>query len=125
MSVFHPYGVSRESAGPSSSSGDSLNLKVRNIRLNFSRTVQTSLISAHNDLASSFLRSGTEDDANNLLKSNTLSSQIIGTSRSSASSLSFHNVVRFSGMLVLLSLLVLYQSGTCSKKTHFCSLRCV
>ncbi|KAL7059929.1 hypothetical protein AAHC03_09966 [Spirometra sp. Aus1] len=114
MVVFHPYGgdasESPSSSWLSTSSGNSLTLKVRDIRLNISRTVRTSrILSGALTGNAATVETGTISDVKAeeaaMLPSQgsaatfrALTSTLAGASGSSGESSSLHSVVRFSGV---------------------------
>lgn len=141
MSVFHPYGggiggglrPNPETDG--TSPGDSLTLKVRDIRLNISRTVQTNIVgqpqqqqqqsgSQASQLASSHqphsstssMTTSSATNADVRAATATMTSYI--TASSGANSVSLHNIVRFSGKLQTCKLTLVLSK----KLNHFASL---
>ncbi|KAH9284372.1 Uncharacterized protein ECG_02261 [Echinococcus granulosus] len=104
MSVFHPYGggiggVLRTSKGAEGTSpGDSLTLKVRDIRLNISRTVQTNVVGQQQQQQTQARQSG-DPDAPSDVRAATATMTSYVTANSGTGSISLHNIVRFSGVV--------------------------
>lgn len=106
MSVFHPYGggiggglrPNPETDG--TSPGDSLTLKVRDIRLNISRTVQTNVVGQQASQTSQSLphpSSSSSVTTTTDVRAATATMTSYVTASSGANSVSLHNIVRFSG----------------------------
>uniref|UniRef100_A0A5K3F7E2 FSA_C domain-containing protein n=2 Tax=Mesocestoides corti TaxID=53468 RepID=A0A5K3F7E2_MESCO len=99
MSVFHPYGggigggLRASSDADGTSPGDSLTLKVRDIRLNISRTVQTNIVN-HQQQAQQ-----PSDGAASDVRTATATMNSYVTASSGANTISLHNIVRFSGVV--------------------------
>ncbi|VUZ47580.1 unnamed protein product [Hymenolepis diminuta] len=108
MSVFHPYGggiggglrPNPETDG--TSPGDSLTLKVRDIRLNISRTVQTNIVGQQASQTSQSLphpSSSSSVTTTTDVRAATATMTSYVTASSGANSVSLHNIVRFSGVI--------------------------
>lgn len=105
MSVFHPYGggiggvlrTSTEAEG--TSPGDSLTLKVRDIRLNISRTVQTNVVSQQQQQQQTQARQSGDPGTLPDVRAATATMTSYVTASSGANSISLHNIVQFSGRI--------------------------
>lgn len=118
MSVFHPCGgdiggghrPNAETDG--SSPGDSLTLKVRDIRLNISRTVQTNMVSQQSQLQTAQIQKQQQSSSSaSDVRTATATITSFVTASSGANSISLHNIVRFSGKSKYFEILRLYYES--------------
>ncbi|KAM7535381.1 hypothetical protein Aperf_G00000099591 [Anoplocephala perfoliata] len=107
MSVFHPYGGGiggglRPNSEPDGSSpGDSLTLKVRDIRLNISRTVQTNMVGQQLQQQIVQIQQHQQQQLQPFSSASDVraaTATMNSFASSGANSISLHNIVRFSGV---------------------------
>nr|CDS30018.1 Fragile site associated protein C terminal [Hymenolepis microstoma] len=107
MSVFHPYGggigggLRPHPEADGTSPGDSLTLKVHDIRLNISRTVQTNIVGQQSQTSQLLPRPSSSSNMTTAtdVRAATATMTSYVTASSGANSISLHNIVRFSGVI--------------------------